>query len=175
MKSETKAKTPRMAGNRASAKNPRPTGPVASASGLVARGSPANRRAADRRARSPLVAIRAKCTDCSCGSARAIRFCTMDGVNSTWCDLWPFRFGLRPATARRRYGPQFVTPGVLPDASVNLDDCRAATADKVFRISQTAPDREGAIPPTGNSPAGDHPPRSWIGGAERADRPARQT
>ena len=68
---------------------------------------------------SPLRAIRLKCLDC-CGTAKAVKFCTADGVHSTRCPLWPLRFGVRPATAAKRYGDAFLTPGRLPDARTPL-------------------------------------------------------
>ena len=40
---------------------------------------------------SPLKAIRAKCIDCSGGSANEVKLCT---VNE--CELYPFRFGKNP-------------------------------------------------------------------------------
>lgn len=44
----------------------------------------------------PLKAIRSKCLDCSCGSAKDVERCSM-----TDCALYPFRFGKRPATVER--------------------------------------------------------------------------
>ncbi|MDO8659817.1 MAG: hypothetical protein Q7K54_04445 [Candidatus Parcubacteria bacterium] len=51
---------------------------------------------------SPLKSIRAKCLDCMCGSASEVRLCTGDGVQSTFCALYPFRFGKRPAESKKR-------------------------------------------------------------------------
>ena len=71
---------------------------------------------------TPLRAIRQKCLDCCTGSIKAIRFCTCDGLNSTACPLWPFRFGTRPATAKRRkMGP--MSPIDNQHASVPLEKC----------------------------------------------------
>jgi hypothetical protein len=39
---------------------------------------------------TPMKAIRAKCLDCSCGSAQEVRSYELEG-----CPLWPFRFGHR--------------------------------------------------------------------------------
>ncbi|MFO8013676.1 MAG: hypothetical protein R6X20_10275 [Phycisphaerae bacterium] len=49
---------------------------------------------------TPIKAIRAKCRDCCCGSRKAVRWCPKTGRV-----LWPYRLGLRPETARKRYGP----------------------------------------------------------------------
>jgi hypothetical protein len=65
---------------------------------------------------TPLRAIRAKCRDCSCGSTRYVKQCP-----STDCPLWTFRFGLRPATARRRYGPDLMDPCRMPESTVPLE------------------------------------------------------
>lgn len=73
--------------------------------------------------RTPIDAIRKHCLGCCNGSFKAVRFCTCDGVTSTWCELWPYRFGLRPATAKKRFGGRFLTPGALPHAGVELEDC----------------------------------------------------
>ncbi len=45
---------------------------------------------------SPLKAIRAKCLDCSGGSATEARECPCKG-----CELYPYRFGKRPNSAPR--------------------------------------------------------------------------
>jgi len=42
-------------------------------------------------------AIRAYCLECSGGSATEVRRCPI-----TSCPLWPWRFGVRPKTAKRR-------------------------------------------------------------------------
>lgn len=42
--------------------------------------------------KSPLKSIREKCLDC-CQSANEVRLCPCDGKQSTWCSLWPYRFG----------------------------------------------------------------------------------
>ena len=51
---------------------------------------------------SPLKSIRAKCLDCMCGSAKEVNLCTCDGVQSTLCELYPYRFGKRPAECKKR-------------------------------------------------------------------------
>jgi len=73
---------------------------------------------------TPLRAIRAKCLDCCCGSVKAVRFCTLDGLNSTACALWPYRFGRRPATIRKGPLARLLDPASIPEASVLLEDCR---------------------------------------------------
>ena len=45
---------------------------------------------------SALLAIRAKCLDCVCGSDSEIRKCTL-----THCALYPFRMGKRPGSKSR--------------------------------------------------------------------------
>ena len=77
-----------------------------------------------RRESSPLAAIRAKCLDCCCGSFKTVRYCPCDGLNSTACDLWLFRFGKRPATIRRGPLARFLDPAAMPDAATALEDCR---------------------------------------------------
>ena len=65
----------------------------------------------------PLKAIRAKCLDCSGDSSKAVKWCS-----ATDCALWPFRFGLRLTTARKRLGPELLNPDTMPESQVNLDD-----------------------------------------------------
>ena len=45
---------------------------------------------------SPLKAIRRKCLDCVCGSAKEVELCIIKD-----CSLYPWRFGHRPTTARK--------------------------------------------------------------------------
>ena len=40
---------------------------------------------------TPTKAIRAKCLDCCCGSAKEVRLCT-----NKKCSLYPYRFGKKP-------------------------------------------------------------------------------
>jgi len=68
--------------------------------------------------KSPLRTVRHKCLDCCCGSRKVVKYCPADGVHSTRCALWPFRFGARPATAARRHGERFLDPEAMPDANV---------------------------------------------------------
>ncbi len=46
--------------------------------------------------KTPLQSIRAKCLECSAGSAKEVRVCSI-----TDCPLYPYRFGKRPETARK--------------------------------------------------------------------------
>lgn len=68
----------------------------------------------------PLRAIRATCVDCA-GSNKAITYCPCDGVNSVRCELWPYRFGIRPSTARKRYGDAVTDPRSMPSVDTDLD------------------------------------------------------
>ena len=63
--------------------------------------------------RYPLVAIRKHCLDCSSGSIKEVKHCPCDGVHSTRCFLWPFRFGKRPKTAAKKYGAEFLDPAAM--------------------------------------------------------------
>lgn len=65
---------------------------------------------------SPLRAIRKKCIDCCCDSTKSIKFCEIAD-----CTLWPYRFGVRPSTAKRRYGKKALEPGAIPAADVALE------------------------------------------------------
>ena len=69
----------------------------------------------------PLKAIRRKCLDC-CGSSKSVRFCTLDGIHSTKCDLWPFRFGKRPSTIRKGSEAWLVDARSMPEADVSIED-----------------------------------------------------
>jgi hypothetical protein len=68
---------------------------------------------------SPLKMIRENCMDCCNGSALAILWCPCDGVHSTRCPVWTFRFGKRPKTIKRKYGPYLLTPAVMPDSNIS--------------------------------------------------------
>lgn len=66
-------------------------------------------------------AIRTKCLDCST-TFKDVKYCTMDGVHSQACPLWPFRFGCSPKTVAKRFGKEFITPADMPDASISTED-----------------------------------------------------
>ncbi|MDD4901126.1 MAG: hypothetical protein PHS62_03375 [Patescibacteria group bacterium] len=51
---------------------------------------------------SPIKSARLKCLDCMCGSAKEVKLCPCDGVQSTLCALHPYRFGKRPAECKKR-------------------------------------------------------------------------
>ena len=56
---------------------------------------------------TPIKAIRAKCIDCSGGSAKEVRECHIRD-----CELWPYRMGRRPreeeSVGNREVGQQFL-------------------------------------------------------------------
>lgn len=65
--------------------------------------------------------VRRNCLDCTGGSRPAILWCSCDGLHSTQCEFWPFRFGATVAAHKREYGPRLVTPGLMPPAGLDLD------------------------------------------------------
>lgn len=74
------------------------------------------------RAVSVMGAIKAHCLDC-CGDDKAARnFCTCDGVHSTRCNLWLYRFGVKPNTFARRFGKWLVSPELMPDGDIPIED-----------------------------------------------------
>ncbi len=85
--------------------------------------------------RWPLPAIRESCVECSGGSRKAVLWCSCDGLHSTRCQLWPFRFGMRPDTFRAKYGGALLTPEAMPDANVNLDHLPADIAGAVAYLA----------------------------------------
>lgn len=46
---------------------------------------------------TPIKSIRLKCLDCCCGSPKEVELCPVVG-----CTLYPYRFGKRPTTSRKR-------------------------------------------------------------------------
>jgi hypothetical protein len=70
----------------------------------------------------PLKAIREHCLDCADGNVQYVKYCPTDGVHSSRCPLWPFRFGVMPTTAAKRHGIEFVVPSLMPPANANLED-----------------------------------------------------
>ena len=77
-------------------------------------------KGAKKEPQTPLAAIRAKCLDC--GTTRNyVKWCTCDGLHGTRCALWPFRFGVRPSTARKGPLAPFLDPKEIPDATVPLE------------------------------------------------------
>ncbi|HUS90639.1 MAG TPA: hypothetical protein VM695_02275 [Phycisphaerae bacterium] len=69
-----------------------------------------------------LSAVRRNCPDCSGGSRKYVSYCPCDGVHSTRCEFWLFRFGMTPGKAKRRYGKHAITPELMPPANTDLDD-----------------------------------------------------
>jgi hypothetical protein len=69
--------------------------------------------------------LRGQCLDCCAGEPKGVTWCPCDGVHSTRCELWPFRFGMSPAKAAKRYGRHVVAPELMPPANANLDDLPA--------------------------------------------------
>lgn len=65
--------------------------------------------------------VRRNCLACSGGSAKYVTWCTCDGVHSTKCEFWPFRFGIQPATFQARYGDRLLDPRKMPPADLDLD------------------------------------------------------
>lgn len=51
--------------------------------------------------KTPLKSIREKCLDC-CQSANEVKLCPCDGKQSTFCSLYPYRFGRRPLGSKKR-------------------------------------------------------------------------
>ena len=47
----------------------------------------------DKKIKTPMKAIRAKCLDCCCGSYSEVRHCLVKN-----CALYPYRMGKRPTT-----------------------------------------------------------------------------
>ena len=83
------------------------------------------------RVRTPIRAIREHCVECSGGSQKAVKFCSCDGVHSSWCPLWPYRFGVRPETAGQRHGREFVTPTLMPEANLSLEELPSGPPEPV--------------------------------------------
>ena len=71
---------------------------------------------------TPMRAIRLNCLDCSGLSAKSVLWCPCDGVHSTRCQFWPYRFGCRPETIAEKYGPDLVTPDTMPGPDMCEDD-----------------------------------------------------
>ena len=66
-------------------------------------------------------AIRLNCLECA-GNSKGVRYCTRDGIHSTRCELWPFRFGMWPETARKRCGRQYLDPKQMPETEEALEE-----------------------------------------------------
>jgi hypothetical protein len=69
-----------------------------------------------------LRAVRLHCIDCCGGSQQAVKWCTCDGLHSSGCPLWPYRFGKVPKSAEQVLGPELLDPARMPDASTCLEE-----------------------------------------------------
>ena len=67
---------------------------------------------------SLLRAARKTCLDCSGGSTKYTAYCPCDGLHSSRCEMWPYRFGYRPDNVRPQ---KFVKPEEMPGADVELE------------------------------------------------------
>ena len=70
----------------------------------------------------PWAKVRASCVDCMAGNSGSVVWCPNDGIHSTWCSSWPFRFGMEPQRVTERYCPELVDPSAMPDASTSTED-----------------------------------------------------
>jgi len=82
---------------------------------------PKGRRNVMSKVLSVMKAIRVSCIDCCGGSPKSVTWCTLDGVHSTRCELWPYRFGCKPSSVKARYGPALVNPSMMPPANEEED------------------------------------------------------
>ncbi len=76
---------------------------------------------------TPIKAIRKNCLECSGGLSNVVKWCPCDGVHSTRCHLWPYRFGMRPDSVRRKHGEMFVTPKLMQDSSISIEQLSRVT------------------------------------------------
>jgi hypothetical protein len=83
---------------------------------------------------------RKQCVDCCAGSQKYIIWCSCDGCHSTWCYLWPFRFGQRPETFRQKHGPWLLMPECMPDPTVELDDLPSSPSEAVAWFREKHPE-----------------------------------
>ncbi len=70
--------------------------------------------------------VRRNCLRCSGEGMKHVTWCPCDGLHSTRCEFWPFRFGIQPATFRARYGDRLLDPKKMPPADVDLDKLPSA-------------------------------------------------
>ena len=84
---------------------------------------------------TPMKAIRSKCLDCCCDSAKEIALCPM-----SYCPCWPYRFGTR-TRARKIVAEERSKKGLSERYwAEELDDY---TSQKYYRSEQAAREREG--------------------------------
>jgi len=88
--------------------------------------------------KTPAKAIRDHCLECCGGgnSFKTVAYCGCDGIHSTWCSLWSYRFGMRPATARQKIGAAMLTPELMPEADANLEDLPTNPRDYCRMVKQ---------------------------------------
>lgn len=74
--------------------------------------------------RTPLQAIRRHCIICSGESQKAVRYCPCDGIHSSRCELWSYRFGKRPqgVSDQRLITALCMPPRNMPIEQVSDDD-----------------------------------------------------
>lgn len=68
--------------------------------------------------RTPLQAIRRHCVICSGDSQKAVRYCPCDGIHSSRCELWLYRFGKRPQSLDDQ---RIVLPACMPPRDTSLE------------------------------------------------------
>lgn len=68
--------------------------------------------------RTPLQAIRRHCVICSGDSQKAVRYCPCDGIHSSRCELWLYRFGKRPQSLDDQ---RLVIPACMPARDIALE------------------------------------------------------
>ena len=72
---------------------------------------------------NPLHAIRKHCVECA-GTANLVKWCSCHENNPcSNCTLWPYRFGVRPATAAKTHGNHVMDPDLMPPDSVLAEEC----------------------------------------------------
>ncbi len=91
-------------------------------SNMPSKAAPAEKVARSCPRSTPMRSIRLNCLDCSGSSSKTVLWCPCDGIHSTRCHFWPYRFGCRPETIAERYGLALVTPDCMPGSDVCEDD-----------------------------------------------------
>lgn len=88
---------------------------------------------------TPMKAIRAKCLDCSCGSANEVKLCPI-----TACPLFPYRFGKNPNVKRERTAAQ-------REVTEKLILSRKMTAQQGKKTGNSVPEGTYYTPATENA------------------------
>ena len=97
---------------------------------------------------TPLKAIRQNCLECSGGSLKAVTYCSCNGLHSTRCHFWPYRFGRRPKSVkdRRLVMPEAMPPADTPLEGLSEDDLRGVPqAESAGRRYEQADRAKGRI------------------------------